>query len=162
MIGESQPLYDEFGGIFLLILASKRRLSLSISDIGIDNGFIARYLDQEGCPRAASDLSEESQKHLADWINALYVAEALTDELTSSCSPQEFYLLVPTLLQQSVNAQRKGRLANEALKAGLECELASSRLIHADHQIFMNHSCSRLSSPPWSGCCTLIKTLESN
>ena len=122
VLGESQPLYDEFGGIFLLILVSKRRLSLSTSDIGIENGFIARYFDQEGCPRAVSDLSEESQKHLADWINALYVAEALTDELTSSCSPQEFYSLVPTLLQQSVNAQTKGRLTNDALKGGLECE----------------------------------------
>lgn len=106
------------------MLVSKRRLKLSISDIGISNGFVAHYFDQEGVAKIVNDLSEETKKHLGDWINALYIAEGLSDELTSSCSPQEFYLLVPTLLQQSVNAQKRGRLSDDALKAGLECEFS--------------------------------------
>lgn len=130
--GESQPLYDEFGSIFLLVLVSKRRLKLSVSDVGISNGFVAQYFDQEGIAKLVDDLSEESKKHLGDWINALYIAEGLSDELTSSCSPQEFYLLVPTLLQQSVNAQKRGRLSDDALKAGLECEYLLPRLSFAD------------------------------
>lgn len=121
--GESQPFYDEFGRILLLVMVSKHRLKLSIFDMGINGGFVAQYFDQEGVSKVVSDLSEETKKHLGDWINALYVAEGLSDELTSSCSPQEFYLLVPTLLQQSVNAQRRGRLTDDALKGGLECEL---------------------------------------
>lgn len=122
--GESQPVYGEFGSVLLLIIASKRRLALSISDLGLQEGFVARYFDQEGSE--TSILSEKSSKHLGDWISALYIAEGLSDEVTTTCSPQEFYMLVPTLLSQSMYAYQKGRLTIEALKGGLECEYATS------------------------------------
>lgn len=117
--GESQPLYDEFGSILLLILTTKRRLGHSDYELGI-KGFVARYLDQEGADSTLAELSEQSRKHLGDWINALYIAEGLSDDLTTNCSPQEFYIFVPTLIRQSILAQQTGKLTSEALKGGLE------------------------------------------
>ena len=76
-------------------------------------------------------MSEATNKHLGDWINAFYIAEALSDDLTSGCSAQEFHLLVPTLLRQSVLAFAKGRLSSEALKTGLECRETVSDFIDA-------------------------------
>lgn len=117
--GESQPLYDEFGSIMLLILTTKRKLGQSNFELGI-KGFVARYLDQEGCERTLNELSEQSHKHLGDWINALYIAEGLSDDLTTNCSPHEFYMLIPTLIRQSVLAQQTGKLTSDAFKGGLE------------------------------------------
>lgn len=117
--GESQPLYDEFGSILLFVLATKRRLGYNNAELGI-KGFVARYLDQEGIERTVAEISTESQKHLGDWINAFYIAEGLSDDLTTNCSPHEFYMLVPTLLRQSVIAQQTGKLTPDALKGGLE------------------------------------------
>jgi hypothetical protein len=44
----------------------------------------------------------------------------------SSCPPQDFYLLIPTLFKQIVVAYSTGTLAEESLKSGLECELAET------------------------------------
>ena len=118
--GESQPVYEEFGSILLLIIASKRRLVMSVSDMGMQEGFVARYLGQEGVESAA--LSEEANKHLGEWIYAMYVADALSDEVTTACSPQDFYLLLPNLLRQSMLANQTGKLSLDSMKGGLECE----------------------------------------
>lgn len=126
--GESQPVYEEFGSILLLVIASKRRLHLSISDMGIQEGFVARYLNQEGTE--SPTLSEDSQKHLGDWIYAMYIAEGLSDEVTTTCSAQEFYMLVPNLLRQSLLAHEKGKLSLDGLKGGLECKFIRSPIIH--------------------------------
>jgi mediator of RNA polymerase II transcription subunit 5 len=123
--GESQPVYEEFGSILLLIICCKRRLFLSISQMGMQEGFVARYFDQEGVE--ASLLSEESNKHLGDWIGAFYIAEGLSDEVTTSCSPQEFYMLVPSLLNQSMLGYKRGKLTLDMLKGGLECEFMKSQ-----------------------------------
>jgi mediator of RNA polymerase II transcription subunit 5 len=118
--GESQPVYEEFGSILLLVIASKRRLGLSLSEMGMQEGFVVSYFDQEG---SEGTLSDRSVKHLGDWIHAMYMTEGLGDEVTTSCSPQELYLLVPNLLRQSIVAHQKGKLTLEGLKGGLECEL---------------------------------------
>jgi mediator of RNA polymerase II transcription subunit 5 len=118
--GESQPVYEEFGSILLLLISCRRRLFLSLSQMGMQEGFVARYFDQEGVE--ASLLSEESNKHLGDWIGAFYIAEGLSDEVTTTCSPQEFYMLVPSLLAQSMLAYKRGKLTLDSLKGGLECE----------------------------------------
>ena len=119
--GESQPLYDEFGSILLCITLAKRRLSLIKAELGIGNagGFVSKYLDQEGTDMALEDLTEESKGHLGEWIKALYVDEGLNDELTTSCSPQAFYLFLPTLLRQSLLALQNGILGRDTLKSGL-------------------------------------------
>jgi len=125
--GEAQPVYDEFGAVFLLVLVSRARLGLPESEIGIrkKDGFLAEYLDREDSEENLENLSEEKTKHLGDWIKALYLSESLSDELLSNCSPHDFYLLIPTLLRQSIAAYQQEKLTQESLKAGLDCKLDS-------------------------------------
>lgn len=113
--------------MFLLILVTKSALNLGKSDIGIrkKDGFLAEYLDRENSEYAMSELSEEKSKHLGDWLNALYIAEGLSDELFTDCSPHDFYLLIPTLLRQSITAHQYDKLSSESLHAGLDCKLYS-------------------------------------
>ena len=103
---------------------TKSRLGLSASDVGIrkKDGFLSEYLKLEGCEQNLDDLSEEKHLHLGNWINALYLAEGLSDELFTKCSPHDFYLLIPTLLRQSVTAFQQGKLTKDSLKAGLDCK----------------------------------------
>jgi hypothetical protein len=68
-------------------------------------------------------------KHLGDWISALFIAEQLSDELTSSCSPQEYYSLVPALCSQSLEACESGKLSLENLKSGFECLFCNQELV---------------------------------
>jgi mediator of RNA polymerase II transcription subunit 5 len=121
--GESQPVYDEFGGILLLILAFRYRLSLTPVELGArdNSSFVRRLIESNSADRRIDELDEETSKHLGDWISALFVAEQLSDELTSSCSPQEYYSLVPALLNQSLEACESGKLSLETLKSGFDC-----------------------------------------
>ena len=73
-----------------------------------------------------SQLSDEEQHYLGDWINALYVAGVLSDDLTTKCSAQEFHILVPTLLRQSAMAFQEDKLQEEQLRQGLEYLLEPS------------------------------------
>ncbi|KIW96538.1 uncharacterized protein Z519_01929 [Cladophialophora bantiana CBS 173.52] len=120
--GEAQPVYDDFGAIFLLILISRARLALPNSSLGIrkKDGFLAQYLEQENNEESLESLSEEKRSHLGNWINALYLAEGLSDELFTNCSPHDFYLLIPTLLRQSMTAYQQGKLTHDSLQAGLD------------------------------------------
>ncbi|KAJ9601871.1 mediator complex subunit [Cladophialophora chaetospira] len=122
IVREAQPVYDEFGAILLLILVTKSRLGLSDSELGIrkKDGFLSEYLKHENHEQSLDDLSEEKRSHLGNWINALYLAEGLSDELFSNCSPHDFYLLIPTLLRQSLAAYQQGKLTHDLLKAGLD------------------------------------------
>jgi len=43
------------------------------------------------------------------------------DELFTNCSPHDFYILIPTLLRQSIMAYQQGKLTQESLKVGLDC-----------------------------------------
>ena len=117
-------MYDDFGAIFLLILITKARLGLSDSELGIrkKDGFLGEYFKHENCEDDVDNLSEEKKSHLGNWINALYVAEGLSDELFTNCSPHDFYLLIPTLLRQSVTAHQQGKLTLDLLTAGLDCK----------------------------------------
>ena len=116
---ESQPIYDEFGTIFLLVITAKRRLGHTATKLGID-GFVARYLDQEGVEKPISTLSADMNDKLGDWIEGLYIADSLSDDVTTKCSSKDFYMLVPTLLRQSVMAYEAGKLNQDDLKGGLE------------------------------------------
>ncbi|OAL18516.1 hypothetical protein AYO22_10493 [Fonsecaea multimorphosa] len=120
--GEAQPVYDDFGAIFLLILVSRGRLGLSNSSLGIrkKDGFLAQYLERENDEESLENLSEERKSHLGNWINALYLAEGLSDELFTNCSPHDFYLLIPTLLRQSMTVHQQGKLTHDSLQAGLD------------------------------------------
>ncbi|KAJ6164243.1 hypothetical protein N7470_002915 [Penicillium chermesinum] len=120
--GENQPVYDEFGSVLLLVLAFKYRYDLSPSDLGISNNdsFVLKLLDHGSCSQKLVELSEKQNKDLGVWIAALFNSEGLGEETMSACSPQEFYMLVATLFDQSLGACESGRLDFETLKGGFE------------------------------------------
>ncbi|KAJ5570462.1 uncharacterized protein N7459_009892 [Penicillium hispanicum] len=120
--GENQPVYDEFGSILLLVLAFKYRYDLSTSDIGISShdSFVLKLLDRGACSQKLNELNEKQNKDLGAWIAALFIAESISEETMSSCSPQDFYMLVSTLFDQSVGACESGKLDFETLKGGFE------------------------------------------
>jgi mediator of RNA polymerase II transcription subunit 5 len=120
--GEGQPLYEEFGIIMLLIAAFKSRLSLAVSDLTLsrDSSFVSSFLQNANDEYYLDTMSEDVKKHLGEWINALFFSEGLSDDVMSSCSPQDFYRLVPTLLSQSLTACANGKLSIDTLTAGFE------------------------------------------
>ncbi|KGO46374.1 Mediator complex, subunit Med5, fungi [Penicillium expansum] len=127
--GENQPVYDEFGSILLLVLAFKYRYDLSPSDMGISNNdsFLLKLVDRGACSQKLSDLSEKQNKDLGAWIGALFIAEGISEETMSSCSPHEFYMLVTTLFDQSLGACESGKLDFDTLKGGFECKNTVTR-----------------------------------
>ncbi|PNH63294.1 hypothetical protein VD0001_g9183 [Verticillium dahliae] len=122
--GEYQPVYEEFGSVLLLLLAFAYRYNLTASDIGArsPDSFVAKFLSQGHLSRSSEELSDLEKSHLGGWIHGLFDQEAggLTDDLISSCPPQEFYLLIPTLFQNVVTAFATGHLSEESLKGGVE------------------------------------------
>ncbi|KAI1953073.1 mediator complex subunit [Ophidiomyces ophidiicola] len=120
--GECQPVYDEFGSILLLVLAFKYKYNLTPLELGISssNSFTLRLLEGGASSQRLEDLTDSQKQNLGAWITALYVAEGISDESMSSCSPQEFYLLVATLFSQSLAACQVGKLEFETLKGGFE------------------------------------------
>jgi len=122
--GEYQPVYEEFGSILLLLLSFTYRYNLSPIDLGIraPDSFVLKLLNQGHVSRAMDDLTEQEQRHLDGWIRGLFDNESggLGDELMSSCPPQDFYLLVPTLFHHIVLGYSTKNLSDEGLKGGLE------------------------------------------
>ena len=125
MLGESQPVYEEIGAILLLVLIVTHRYELTPAELGITNptSFVRQLLEMEAAEESYDDLHESKRNHLGDWVAALFVADSLSDELTSSCSPRDFYKILPTLLDQSLIACSSGKLSVEVLKSGFECKL---------------------------------------
>lgn len=124
--GEYQPVYEEFGPVLLLLLAFVYRYNLSASDLGISSpdSFIGKLLGKGHLARPLDELKDLEKNQLNGWIHGLFDNEGggLADELLSSCPPQHFYLLVPTLFQNIVLAYSTGYLTEESLKTGIECE----------------------------------------
>ncbi|EAL90128.2 putative RNA polymerase II mediator complex subunit Nut1 [Aspergillus fumigatus Af293] len=120
--GEYQPVYDEFGSILLLVLAFKYRFDLRPADLGISSSdsFVLRLLERGSCSQKLDALDEKQNKNLGSWIAALFIAEGISEETMSACSPQEFYLLVATLFSQSLEACETGKLEFDTLKGGFE------------------------------------------
>ena len=122
--GEYQPVYEEFGSVLLLVLSFTHRYNLTPIDLGLrsPSSFISKLLNQGHLSRAMDNLTEQEQSHLDGWIRGLFDNEGggLGDELMSSCPPQDFYLLVPTLFHHIVLACSTNNLTDESLKGGLE------------------------------------------
>ncbi|MCJ1392222.1 mediator complex subunit [Xylographa bjoerkii] len=123
--GEHHPVYDEFGSIFLLVLVFRQHFDLPDSEFGISytNSFMLKYIRRGRNSKDPSELSEEEKMLLGGWIKGLFETEGISDELMSTCSPQDFYLLVATLFDQSLRACEAGVLGLETLKGGFECRL---------------------------------------
>jgi mediator of RNA polymerase II transcription subunit 5 len=123
--GEYQPVYDEFGAILVLIMAFVYRYDLSYHDIGISHDTsIAKLLQRGQHSIPPDELTEEQGRHLGSWLKGLFDLdkEGLSNEVFASCRPQDFYLIVPTLFQQTVVACSLGILSFETVKGGLECK----------------------------------------
>nr|Q5B503.2 RecName: Full=Mediator of RNA polymerase II transcription subunit 5; AltName: Full=Mediator complex subunit 5 [Aspergillus nidulans FGSC A4] len=120
--GESQPVYDEFGSILLLVLTFKYRYDLRPWDLGIasNDSFIIKLIEQGSSSQKLDELTEKQNKNLGEWIAALFIAEGISEETMSACSPQEFYMLVSTLFSQSLGACEAGKLEFDTLKGGFE------------------------------------------
>ena len=121
--GESHPLYEEFGSIILLTLAFRHHFTLQESDLGIgtSDSFLRTYFQNARTSRRPSELTETERQTLGGWIKGLFETNAISDELMSTCTPREFYLLIPTLFDQSLKAFQTGLLALDTVKSGLEC-----------------------------------------
>jgi mediator of RNA polymerase II transcription subunit 5 len=121
---EYQPVYEEFGSVLLLVLSFVYRYNLTTADLGVrsSSSFVAKVLDQGHLSRAMDTLTEQEQSNLDGWIRGLFDNESggLGDELMSSCPPQDFHLLVPTLFHHIVLACSTNNLPEESLKGGLE------------------------------------------
>ncbi|KAL7776845.1 hypothetical protein CFE70_007265 [Pyrenophora teres f. teres 0-1] len=123
VIGEHQPVYDEFGAILVCIMTFMYRYDLTYHDIGIGHdSFVAKLMQRGHHGMLPDELTEEQGKHLGNWLKGLYDSdkEGLSNEVFASCRPQEFYLIVPTLFRQTVVACSTGVLSFETVKGGLE------------------------------------------
>ena len=117
-------MYDEFSACLLLLLAIFYRFKLTATELGfpIDSIFWQLLFQGNVGAMPINTLNEEQNKRLAGWISSLFESNSLGDEVLSSCPPQEFYLLAPTIFQQTIMACRLGALEAAHLKSGLECE----------------------------------------
>jgi hypothetical protein len=123
--GEYQPVYDEFGAVLVLVMTFMYRYDLTYHDIGISaESFVARLVTKGHESILPDEMSDEQGKHLGHWLKGLYDSgnEGLSNDVFASCSPREFYTIVPTLFQQTVMALSAGILSFESVKGGLECE----------------------------------------
>lgn len=124
MAGEYQPVYDEFGAVLVLVLAFIKRYDLTYTDINIGpETFVARLITKGSQSISPDELTEEQGKHLGNWLKGLFDSgnEGLSNDVFSSCRPQDFYLIVPTLFHQTIVALSAGILSFESVKGGLEC-----------------------------------------
>lgn len=124
--GEHQPVYNEFSACLLLVLAMSHRFGLTTSELGLleEDSIIRRLLERRDPQTQLQSLTPEQSKRLGGWIGGLFETEGISDELMSTCTPQELYEVIPALFQQMVRAGRLGILDQEKLKSGLGRELS--------------------------------------
>ncbi|KAG0136656.1 mediator complex, subunit Med5 [Tuber indicum] len=122
--GEYQPVYEEFGYILLLVLTLIHRYDIQVTDLTSSSApntdsFIPQLLSKGSTSQRIENF-ESSDKHaqLGGWIREIFEGEGISDGLMSSCRPQDFYRLVPTLFMQSVMACERGVLDIDTLKEG--------------------------------------------
>ncbi|KAL9050007.1 MAG: hypothetical protein Q9162_006889 [Coniocarpon cinnabarinum] len=126
-ICEHQPVYDEFSACVLLLLALGYRFKLSPTELGLPMDVPLWYPLLHGKVSAMpiSALDEDQNKRLSGWIGGLFESNILGEDILASCPPQEFYMLLPTILQQTIMACRLDALERSHLHNGLELLLES-------------------------------------
>lgn len=124
---EFTPSYEEFASILLLALAVVHRYGIKSPDLDLlGDNFIARLLDEMSSSKPHSDMPQEQASQFEKWIEGLFAVDehgetsGIGDEVMRQCSPRDFYLLVPTLFEQSVLACRYNSLSLDSFKGGLE------------------------------------------
>ena len=131
VLGEYQPVYEEFSSMVLLVLAFVHRYDLTYNDLGIGHeSFVARLLERGHCSMSPDQMTEDQGQQLGNWLRGLFDAdkEGLSNDVLASCRPQDFYLIVPTLFSQTVMACSAEVLSLDSVKGGLECKLTGGRI----------------------------------
>lgn len=126
--GENQPVYDEFGSILLFVVLAVHRFDLQRQDLAMNtvDSFLFRYTREANTAKDFNELTEKENKLLGAWVRGLFEEnEGIIDELMAASSPNDFHMLVATLLDQSMKACQAGFLAMSTLKDGLECKCRS-------------------------------------
>lgn len=118
--GEYQPVYEEFGSILLLVLTLFHRYALSPNDLTTTapDSFVPQLLLHGATAQRMEVLGADRHAQLGGWIKELFEGEGISDGLMSSCRPQDFYRLVPTLFAQSILACDRGVIDLDTLKEG--------------------------------------------
>ena len=114
-------MYDEFASVFLLVLAFVSRFDLFPSELGLGkDSFVSKFLSEGHHSIPLEQLTEDQSRNLESWTKGLFDPDGITDEVMSTCRPQQFYLLVPTLFSQTVFACSAEVLPIDTVKVGLE------------------------------------------
>ena len=81
---------------------------------------MSHYLQSAHIARSIGQLEDREVKALGAWIHGLLDTEGITDELMSTCSPQDFHLLIASLFDQSIEACQMGTLTLNTVKSGFD------------------------------------------
>lgn len=125
---EFTPSYEEFATILLFVLAVCHRFGLDTADVGLatSESFAAKLLSNAGQSIPLTELTDEQSSQLSKWLEGLFSideqgdASGIGDEVMRQCPPQAFYLLVPTLFEQSILACKSNALTLKTFRGGLE------------------------------------------
>lgn len=124
---EFTPAYEEFASILLFTLSVVHRFDLDFLAVGIaSDSFMAKVMDDMTVSKPSAELSSEQGSQLGKWLEGLFAVDehgepsGISDEVMRQCPPQSFYLLVPTLFEQSILACKAGVLKLKTFKGGLE------------------------------------------
>lgn len=128
-LSELQPVYDDFAAILLFTLAVLHRYDVASAELDMDqDSFLGKLSVGSAQSRPVKDLEQAETQYLSQWIRGLFAVDdkgesiGISDETMAGCSPQAFYLLVPTLFEQIVLAVKAKVLTVNTIKGGLECE----------------------------------------
>ncbi|KAK9469944.1 mediator complex subunit Med5-domain-containing protein [Lipomyces arxii] len=117
-----QENYAEFGMTLLFVCSFYFHFDLDLKKMGTfgENSFCFKYLTASGTAHPIEALGQESLDILGGWIISLFDTNGISDDMMRSCSPMDYALLVPTILQQSVAACNRNSMDIETLKGGIE------------------------------------------
>ena len=103
---EFTPAYEEFASVLLFVLAIMHRYGLKLADVTLQptDGFLSKLFRTSSIGHTLSDLTPAQSDQLSKWIEGLYATDehgesgGINEEVMRPCPPQDFYVLVPTLL----------------------------------------------------------------
>ncbi|KAF2673126.1 Med5-domain-containing protein [Microthyrium microscopicum] len=152
--GEYQPVYEEFASVFLLVLSVVYRFDIAVNELGIpSDSFVSKYLENGHKIKAVDSLTDDEKKHLSVWMKGLFNPDSITDEVLSSCQPQQFYLLSATICYNILSAVVQKMIPFEATKTAFEylCEPFLVPSLIGSMNWMLRHSWKNRRNPPEMG-----------
>lgn len=119
--GEIQRSFEVFGSLVLFLRFLCARYDVDLLQFDLDAMSFSKQLACE-YDRVLSleKLPLQKQESFGGWVRALFDNDGISDDLLRSMSPQELYLLLPTLFSQSIEACHSGLLSGDTAKEGIE------------------------------------------